>query len=90
MRWFLLLICTHQVRSTSFYDLKAVDIHGLEVDFDRFKGQALLIVNVASECGFTDSHYRELQRIQVNISTFYFNWFLYNLPMKIISGCSWF
>jgi len=63
----ILLLVFHifqTVLCSSIYDFKAVDIHGLEVDFDRFRGKVLLIVNVASECGFTDSHYRELQRIQ--------------------------
>jgi len=61
----VLVLCLFQnVLCSSIYDFKAVDIHGLEVDFDRFRGKVLLIVNVASECGFTDSHYRELQRIQ--------------------------
>ena len=65
----ILLLVFHlfqTVLCSSIYDFKAVDIHGLEVDFDRFRGKVLLIVNVASECGFTDSHYRELQRIQVS------------------------
>ena len=62
----ILLSAWHcQVLCTSIYDLKAVDIHGLEVNFNAFRGKVLLIVNVASECGFTDSHYRELQRLQV-------------------------
>ena len=67
----ILLLVFHifqTVLCSSIYDFKAVDIHGLEVDFDRFRGKVLLIVNVASECGFTDSHYRELQRIQVRFS----------------------
>ena len=65
----ILLLVFHlfqTVLCSSIYDFKAVDIHGLEVDFDRFRGKVLLIVNVAPECGFTDSHYRELQRIQVS------------------------
>merc|ERR1712001_747947 len=64
--WLFILLstCHCQVLCTSIYDLKAVDIHGLEVNFNRFRGKVLLIVNVASECGFTDSHYRELQRLQ--------------------------
>ena len=49
-----------------FYDLKATDIYGMDVDFQKFKGKVLLIVNVASQCGFTDSHYRDLQKMQVS------------------------
>ena len=60
----LLSIIFHFATSnSSLYDQKAIDINGLEVDFNVFKGKVLLIVNVASECGFTDSHYKDLQRI---------------------------
>ena len=54
-----------QAFCNSIYDFKATDIQGLDVDFNHFRGKVMLIVNVASECGFTDSHYRELQRLQV-------------------------
>jgi glutathione peroxidase-family protein len=33
---------------SSIYDLRMEDITGEQVDFDRFRGQVLLIVNVAS------------------------------------------
>ena len=59
----LLSIVTLVTSNSSLYDQKAIDINGLEVDFNVFKGKVLLIVNVASECGFTDSHYKDLQRI---------------------------
>ena len=59
----LFLFGFSQTKSLSLYDQKADDINGLEVDFGVFKGKVLLIVNVASECGFTDSHYKDLQRI---------------------------
>ena len=49
-----------------FYDLKATDIYGMDVDFQKFKGKVLLIVNVASQCGFTDAHYKDLQKMQVS------------------------
>nr|WP_315244043.1 glutathione peroxidase [uncultured Albidiferax sp.] len=35
------------------YDFTATDIHGQPVALSQFKGQALLIVNTASACGFT-------------------------------------
>ena len=54
-----------QATATGFYDLKATDIYGLEVDFHKFEGKVLLFVNVASQCGFTHTHYKDLQRIQV-------------------------
>lgn len=36
-----------------FYELKANTIGGEEVDFAQFKGKKVMVVNTASECGFT-------------------------------------
>jgi glutathione peroxidase len=38
------------------YDYLATDIDGRERRLDEFAGQALLIVNVASKCGFTPQY----------------------------------
>ena len=38
------------------YDFKVKDIHGKSVDLDRYKGKVLLIVNTASQCGFTPQY----------------------------------
>ncbi len=46
----------------SFYDLKANDINGNEIDFSTFKGKKVLIVNTASKCGFTPQ-YKDLQML---------------------------
>ena len=46
----------------SVYDFTARDIDGNEVDLKDYKGKALLIVNTASECGFTPQ-YEDLQKI---------------------------
>jgi len=40
-----------------------VDINGKEVKFSEFEGKAVLVVNVASQCGFTDGHYKGLKRL---------------------------
>jgi glutathione peroxidase len=51
----------------SVYDFSAKDITGKDVSLSQFKGKYLLIVNVASQCGFTSQYkgledlYRELQ-----------------------------
>ncbi len=46
----------------SIYDFKMKDINGVEVDFSQFKGKKLLIVNVASKCGYT-RQYEDLQKL---------------------------
>lgn len=45
---------------TSFFNLSAYDIQGNLVDFSKFQGQVTIVVNVASYCGYTDEHYKQL------------------------------
>ncbi len=40
----------------NFYDFKAPDIDGKMVDFSRFKGKKVMVVNVASKCGLTPQY----------------------------------
>jgi glutathione peroxidase len=47
---------------TTAYDFSARDIDGRERPFREFAGRALLIVNVASQCGFTPQ-YRGLEAL---------------------------
>lgn len=47
---------------TSFYDLSATDIHGNPVKMDRYKGHKLIVVNTASECGYTPQ-YQQLEEL---------------------------
>lgn len=51
-----------QEPSASFHALKAIDIHGNEVDFAAFKGRKVMVVNTASECGYTPQ-YKQLQEL---------------------------
>ena len=44
----------------SFFSLSANDIDGNVVPFESLRGQVTVLTNVASYCGFTDSHYRSL------------------------------
>jgi glutathione peroxidase len=40
----------------SIYDFTVNDIHGKPVKLDRYRGNVMLIVNTASECGFTPQY----------------------------------
>lgn len=46
----------------SFYELKATLNNGQEADFSDFKGKKVLVVNTASNCGYT-GQYAELQSL---------------------------
>ncbi|KAJ1703702.1 hypothetical protein LUZ63_003481 [Rhynchospora breviuscula] len=45
---------------SSIYDIKVKDINGNDTDLSSYRGKVLLIVNVASQCGLTNSNYKEL------------------------------
>lgn len=47
----------------SVYDFKMTSIDGDQIDFAKYKGKTLLIVNVASKCGYTPQ-YGDLQKLQ--------------------------
>jgi len=51
------------VASSTFHSLVADDIDGKRVEFDTFDGKVVLVVNVASYCGYTEGHYRGLQKM---------------------------
>ncbi|CAN6362841.1 unnamed protein product [Urochloa humidicola] len=44
----------------SIYDIAVKDIRGSDVKLSEYAGKVLLIVNVASQCGLTNSNYKEL------------------------------
>ncbi|MFC2126337.1 glutathione peroxidase [Bacteroidota bacterium] len=46
----------------SFHEFKLHGIDGQEVDFATFKGKKVLLVNVASKCGYTPQ-YEDLQKL---------------------------
>ena len=47
---------------SDFYKLSAKDIDGNVINFSKYKGKKLLIVNVASKCGYTNQ-YKDLQEL---------------------------
>ncbi len=46
----------------SFYDFKMTAIDGTVIDFSQYEGKKVLLVNVASKCGFTPQ-YKDLQKL---------------------------
>ncbi len=57
------LISMNSIGQTkSLYDFKVEDIDGKEFDMSTLKGKKVLIVNVASKCGFTPQ-YKELEEL---------------------------
>ncbi|HEX8316012.1 MAG TPA: glutathione peroxidase [Flavisolibacter sp.] len=47
---------------TTFYDFKVAGLDGKEIDLAKFKGKKVLVVNTASECGYTPQ-YADLQKL---------------------------
>jgi glutathione peroxidase len=45
-----------------FYDFEAKNIKGETISMSQYKGKVVLVVNVASECGFT-SQYEGLEKL---------------------------
>ncbi|HEY9113517.1 MAG TPA: glutathione peroxidase [Bacteroidales bacterium] len=43
-------------QTENFYDFKVKDIDGNEFSFEKLKGKKVLIVNVASKCGYTPQY----------------------------------
>ncbi|KAM7525735.1 hypothetical protein LguiA_015637 [Lonicera macranthoides] len=47
----------------SIHEFTVKDARGNDVDLSQYKGKVLLIVNVASQCGLTNSNYTELAQL---------------------------
>ncbi|MED6203606.1 hypothetical protein PIB30_000688 [Stylosanthes scabra] len=53
----------HRMASQSVHDFIVKDGKGNDVKLEEYKGKVLLIVNVASQCGLTNSNYTELNQL---------------------------
>ncbi len=67
MKYFLIVILMFSIlgakeREVSIYDFNVKTIDGKEISMSQYKDKVLLIVNVASECGFT-SQYEGLEKL---------------------------
>ncbi|WKX93318.1 hypothetical protein Q1695_010957 [Nippostrongylus brasiliensis] len=47
----------------TIYDFKVKDAEEKEVSLDKYKGKVVVIVNVASQCGLTNSNYTQLKEL---------------------------
>jgi len=58
----IILLAAVTLSVTSLYDFKMNSLDGKLIDFSQYKGKTLLIVNTASECGYTPQ-YADLQKL---------------------------
>ncbi len=69
----------------SFYEFKAESLSGEEIDFEKYRGRKVIVVNTASRCGYTPQ-YKDLQKIheqygsRVDVLGFPANNFLWQEP----------
>ncbi|MDX1943733.1 MAG: glutathione peroxidase [Saprospiraceae bacterium] len=58
----LIVFSAFLTSETSIYDFKIKALDGELIDFAQYEGKTLLIVNTASECGYTPQ-YKDLQEL---------------------------
>lgn len=76
---------TNEKAAGSIYEFQVTALDGTSIDFERYRGQNLLIVNTASKCGYTPQ-YADLQKLheqygdKVTVLGFPANNFLWQEP----------
>jgi len=58
----IFLVSATNQKNMSIYDFNMLSIEGETIDFSSYKGKPILIVNTASECGYTPQ-YADLQEL---------------------------
>jgi glutathione peroxidase len=58
----ILIIAFSMLFVTGIYDFKVTSLDGGTIDFSKYKGKKILIVNTASECGYTPQ-YADLEKL---------------------------
>ena len=88
------LLITHFIFSVepaivlqSFHDLSALSIDGQNISMESYKGKKILVVNVASKCGYTPQYeglqkLYEMHRDELVVLGFPSNNFLWQEPRK--------
>ncbi len=61
---FVSLILAITLTGSSIYDFKVAGLDGSDIDFSKYKGKKVLIVNTASKCGLTPQ-YKGLEELYV-------------------------
>lgn len=62
MKTLILFLAVAITLNGSIYDFKVPGLDGNEIDFSRFKGKKIMIVNTASKCGNTPQ-YSDLEKL---------------------------
>jgi glutathione peroxidase len=67
-KFLIFLFFVSSLSASEFYKFKAKDIKGKDVDFSKYKGSPVLIVNVASQCGYT-GQYKNIENLNKEFGT---------------------
>lgn len=51
-------------KATSIYDFTVKDTYGKDVSLEKYRGNVVIIVNIASQCGLTKNNYAKLTQLR--------------------------